>query len=91
MSTATHRVKVSTTIRQEARDYLECLIQTGRAATLAEAIDQVVETAQMADSRERLERDTAAYFESLSPREAEEESRLGSQLAQSLGGVNFDQ
>lgn len=75
MSAAAHRVKVSTTIDQETRAYLERLVQTRRAANLAEAIDQAVETAKLADARERLEHDTIAYFESLSKHEIEEESR----------------
>jgi hypothetical protein len=74
------RQKISTTIAPKTLAYLEKLIAKREAYTLAEAIDLLVERVQAAENRERLEHDTAAYFEQLSPEAAEEEAGLGSAL-----------
>jgi len=84
------RQKISTTIAPETLAYLEKLIAKREAYTLAEAIDLVVERVQTVENRERLERDTAAYFERLSPEAAEEETKLGAALAGSARGLDVD-
>ena len=43
-----------------------------------------------AENRERLELDTAAYFDHLSPKAAEEEAQLAAAMAASAGSLDFD-
>jgi hypothetical protein len=85
------RPKISTTIAPENRDFLKSLIKRGKAASLAEAVDSSIDIARRAESRERLEAATEAYFASLSPEALEEENRLGEALAYEAGRVNFDE
>jgi len=84
------RPKISTTIAPETLAYLEERIARGEAYNLAEAVDLVVERVRMAENRERLERDTAAYFEQLSPAAMEEEARLSAALAAGAKGIDVD-
>jgi hypothetical protein len=84
------RQKISTTIAPETLAYLEKLIAKRETYTLAEAIDLVVERVKSMENRERLERDTAAYFERLPPEAAVEESKLGPALAGSARGLDVD-
>jgi len=84
------RQKISTTISPHTLFYLQRLIETGEVQTLADAVDLVIERLLVFENRERLDRDTAAYFTNLSPEAEEEESRLGSALAKSAAGVNVD-
>ena len=86
-----HRRKVSTTICVEAHDFLRRLVESGRAATLAEAVDQVVLQARRSENRSRLEQATAAYFAGLSHAAAQEESKLGVALGQAGDEVSFDE
>lgn len=85
------RRKLSTTVSSATQKYLEHLVATGRAHTIAEAVDLVVNRAQRAENRARLERDTAAYFASLPADAAAEETRLEDALSQSVGEVRFDE
>jgi Arc/MetJ-type ribon-helix-helix transcriptional regulator len=85
-----HRRKVSTTISAEAYEFLRRLVESGRAATLAEAVDQVVQRARQTENRSRLEQATAAYFARLSPAAAQEEKKLGLALGQLGDEVRFD-
>ena len=84
------RQKISTTISSSALDYLEDLIRSHQARTLAEAIDLAIERLLVYENRERLANDTAAYFANLTDEEAAEERRLESALSQSTAGVDFD-
>ena len=84
------RQKISTTISSASLSYLEQSIRQGEARTLAEAIDLAVRQLLVYENRERLANDTAAYFERMSPQEAEAEARLGAALANSVKGVDFD-
>src|SRR6266852_3386093 len=84
------RPKISTTIAPETLGYIEKLISKGEAHTVADAIDLLVERLRSAENRERLEFDTAAYFDRLSPEAAGEESKLAAALAASTRGMDFD-
>lgn len=84
------RQKISTTISSATLSYLEQLIRQGEAKTLAEAIDLAVQQLLVYENRERLAKDTAAYFERMSPQDAEEEAKLGAALANSVKGIDFD-
>lgn len=85
------REKLSTTVSRETHQYLEHLVKTGRAGTLAEAVDLVVRRAHRAENRARLERDTAAYFANLPSHVADEDSRLEAALSESVDEVSFDE
>lgn len=85
-----HREKISTTISAEGYAYLRELVRTGRAKSLAEAVDMVVLRNRRADNRSRLERDTAAYFERLSTKAAGAEAKLEKVLGQVIDEIDFD-
>lgn len=91
MPARSNRQKISTTIAPENGAFLKSLIRSGKASTMAEAVDRAVSIARRAENRARLEAATEAYFASLSPEEQEEESRLGEALAYEAGQVNFDE
>ena len=84
------RPKISTTVAPETLRYIEHLISNGEAQTTADAIDLLVARLVAAENRERLELETAAYFDRLSPDALEEEDRLGSSLAAVARGIDFD-
>jgi Arc/MetJ-type ribon-helix-helix transcriptional regulator len=84
------RQKISTTIAPTALSYLERLIEKGEVQNLAEAIDLAINRLLAFENRERLERDTAAYFDNMSPEQSAEEERLAAALSQSARGVDFD-
>jgi len=84
------RQKISTTIGPKTAEYLQQLIENSEATTLAEAVDLVIERLLVYENRERLARDTAAYFDGMSPDEAAEEESLGAALAASAKGIDFD-
>jgi hypothetical protein len=85
------RQKISTTISSSTLAYLEGLIHDGRARSLADAIDLAVEQLLVYENRERLAKDTAAYFENMTEEEAAEEQKLETALSQSAAGINFDE
>lgn len=85
------RQKLSTTVSPESYEYLESLIRTGKAQTLAEAVDRAVECMRRLDNRLRLERDTALYFNTLSAEAAGEEADLAAALSDAAGQVTFDE
>ena len=80
---AKRRKKISTTIAPEGYAFLEGLIESGKAQNLAEAIDLVLEEYRRADNRARLERATAEYYDSLTPKEVGEENELGRAISAS--------
>jgi len=84
------RQKISTTISPATLSHLQRLIERGEAQNLAEAIDLAIDRLLVFENRERLERDTAAYFDSMSPEESAEEERLAAALSQAARGVDFD-
>jgi len=85
-----HRQKISTTIAPKTLAYLEQLLDSGEAATLAEAIDKTVERLRSVENRERLARDTAAYFDGMTEEELAEENRLASALVASARTFDAD-
>lgn len=91
MAAGGRRQKLSTTVAPEAYAYLESLVDAGRAESLAEAVDSVIERARRAENRARLERDTANYFARLSGRAAREEARLEAALGHLVDEVSFDE
>lgn len=90
MAAFVKRRKISTTISSETHRYLETLVSKGRARNLAEAVDVSVARARRLDNRIRLEQATAAYFNSLTPEELQQENELAATLSAHLGEVDFD-
>lgn len=84
------RRKISTTISPVTLSHLQKLIEEGEVQNLAEAIDLAIERLLVFENRERLGRDTAAYFDNMSPEESAEEERLAPALSQAAQGVDFD-
>lgn len=84
------RQKISTTISPATLSYLQQLIDRGAVQNLAEAIDLAIEQLLVFENRQRLERDTAAYFDNMSPEEGAEEQRLASALSHAARGIDFD-
>lgn len=84
------RQKLSTTIAPESYEYLQQQIESGRANTLADAIDNLVVTVRRWENRIRLERETAAYFQGLSGDALTSERELESALFESAATVNFE-
>ncbi len=84
------RQKISTTISPRALAYLERLIARREVQNLAQAIDLAIDKLLVFENRERLERDTAAYFDNMSPEESAEEQRMASRLSQAARGIDFD-
>lgn len=84
------RQKISTTISPSTFSYLQRLIERGEVHNLAEALDLAIERLLLFENRERLERDTAAYFANLTEEEDAEEKALESALSQSVTGIDFD-
>jgi len=86
----TNRRKVSTTVSPETQAYLDEMISRGSAASLAEALDRLVAEARRWEQRIKLERDTAAYFDSLPEPIRAEEARLGRALASAASELDFE-
>lgn len=84
------RRKLSTTISAESFGYLQGLVSSRRARNLAEAVDGALEQLRRAESRARLERETWAYFEGLSPEAAAKEETLEQALDSALDRIDFD-
>lgn len=85
------RQKLSTTIAPESYEYLQHQVKSGKANTLADAIDNLVATVRRLENRIRLERETAAYFQGLSGDALAEEQKLESELFESAAAVNFEE
>jgi hypothetical protein len=85
-----NRKKISTTIAPEGYAFLVGLIRSRKAHNLAEAIDLVLEETLRADNRARNEQSAAAYYDSLTAEEIDEENRLGEAISAS-SEINADE
>jgi hypothetical protein len=90
MATKPARAKLSTTVAPENYRYLAALVKSGRASSLAEAVDEAIENLRRAQNRHRLSQATAEYFDSLSPDALAEESSLAESLHEAANGIDFD-
>ena len=90
MSTREARAKLSTTVAPENYEYLTQIVKSGKAASVAEVVDQAIENLRRAQNRRRLARATAEYFDSLSPDALAEESSLADSLGDAAAGIDFD-
>jgi Arc/MetJ-type ribon-helix-helix transcriptional regulator len=82
--------KLSTTISSDSYEYIERQISSGQASSVAEVVDRALERMRRMENRLRLERDTAAYFNSLSGGAAREEAELGAALGRMVDEVDLD-
>jgi hypothetical protein len=85
------RQKISTTVSPKSLAHLEGLIKVGEARNLAEAIDLSIQRLLVYENRERLARDTAAYFDNMTEEAAAEERKLEAALCHSPANINFDE
>jgi len=84
------RKKISTTVAAESYGFLQRLIEDGKANTLAEAVDLVLDEARRIDNRERLDRMTAEGYENMSSGAMAENKELERALTQSVGEMHLD-
>ena len=85
------RKKLSTTIAARNYAYLHKMVRAGKAESVGEAVDIAVEIARRLENRVTLARQTAAYFQGLTPEAAAEETELGSALSAVSQETDFDQ
>lgn len=90
MPASTRRRKLSTTVSEETHAFLQTLVETGKAASVADAVDIAVLSARRAQNRARLQHDTAAYFERLSGRAVTQEAQLGAALGELADEIDFE-
>jgi hypothetical protein len=84
------RAKLSTTVSQETYEFLEQMVDSGEAATIAEAVDQSIARVRQLENRKRLAQATARYFEQMSSQTMAEENALGEDLAAAVREIDFD-
>jgi hypothetical protein len=65
-------------------------VKRGKAANLAEAVDNLVEAARLAEKRRKLEDATATYYASLSGKALREEKELELTVGRAASLVDFD-
>ena len=84
------RAKISTTIARENYVYLNALVDSGKASTMAEALDKIVATHRRLERRRRLEQATADYFNGLPEQALEEENAMATTAHEAIASVDFD-
>jgi hypothetical protein len=90
MTAKAGRAKISTTVAPETYDFFREQVSSGKARTIAEAVDRSVIELKRARNRARLEQATAAYFNGFTPEGMQEENRLASEMSQFGSNVSFD-
>jgi len=90
LATRPQRAKLSTTLSPENFRYLSALVKSGKASSLAEAVDEAIDFLRRSENRRRLARATAHYFDSLSTAARTEETSLANSLHDAADGIDFD-
>ena len=85
------RKKLSTTIGASNYAYLHNMVKAGKVESVGEAVDKAVDMARRLDNRLTLDRQTVAYFKSLSSKAAAEETDLEDALSAASQEMDFDQ
>jgi len=85
-----NRMKLSTTVAAANFTFLETMVSTGRADSIAEAVDLAIARLRRMENRSRLERATTEYFDGLTAEAQAEEQALARQLHSSAGSVDFN-
>lgn len=83
------RKRISATISADNHAYLCTAVRSGRAKSIAEALDSALEAVQRVENRERSERATAAYYDGLLA--LKEENELAEAVSRSAGEWNIDE
>lgn len=83
-------MKLSTTVAAENFAFLESMVSSGRAGSVAEAVDLAVARLRHQENRARLEAATAEYYGSLDSVAEAEERELAAALSLSSAGVDVD-
>ena len=81
---------MSTTVAPENYEYLAALVRSGKARSLAEAVDEAVERLRRGENRIRLATATTSYYESLSSEALKEEKTIGVSMRNASQDVDFD-
>jgi hypothetical protein len=84
------RAKISTTIDRKNYQYLDSMIESGKAGNLAEALDKVVARYRRLEMRLKLEKATADYFNRLPEKAVREESDLAAASHRLASIIDFD-
>jgi hypothetical protein len=84
------REKLSTTVSAETHRFLQEMIEQGEVASLAEAVDAVVDRIKRIENRRRLANATAKYFAQLPAQAEAEEQEIGQDLSAAAGAIDFD-
>ncbi|HEV2135689.1 MAG TPA: hypothetical protein VGR47_15745 [Terracidiphilus sp.] len=90
VSRTRRRTKLSTTVAPENFAFLEAMVGSGRAESIADAVDLALSRYRQLENRIRLDHATTAYFEALSPRAQAEERALTDCFAATNGDLDFD-
>jgi hypothetical protein len=85
------RKKLSTTISAEGYAFLRTIIRSGRAVSLAQALDVVLEEMRRVDNRARLERMMEAYYENASPEAIAEENEIAEAFSRGAQEIDIDE
>ncbi|MGB6830770.1 MAG: hypothetical protein WBE41_22175 [Terracidiphilus sp.] len=83
-------MKLSTTVAAENFTFLETMVGSGRAESIAEAVDLAIARLRRAENRARLEAATTAHFDGLTAEAEAEERQLASLLHSSAASVDVD-
>lgn len=84
------RAKLSTTVSQETYNFLEHMVDSGEASTMAEAVDMSIARVRQWENRRRLALATAQYFEQMEPSAMADENALGRDMAGAASEIDFD-
>lgn len=90
MGTKASRAKLSTTVAPENFEYLNSLVRSGHAASVAEAVDEAIEHLRRSENRRRLATATAEYYATLTREALDEDEAIVNSLRRSTKKVDFD-
>jgi Arc/MetJ-type ribon-helix-helix transcriptional regulator len=84
------RAKLSTTVSQETYEFLEQMVDSGQAASMADAVDRSIAKVRQLENRKRLAAATAQYFDQMDANAMAEEVAQGQDMAEAASGIDFD-
>lgn len=84
------RAKLSTTVASETYEFLERMVESGQAASLAEALDASIAKVRQMENRKRLANATTRYFEQLESHTMAEENALAQDMMSAASTIDFD-
>jgi hypothetical protein len=86
----TARAKLSTTVSHETYQFLEKMVDSGEASSIADAVDRSIAKIRQMENRRRLADATTRYFEQMDSKAAVAEEALGHDMAAAAGEIDFD-